>query len=185
MAISTSYVSGKIGTRQDTGWTPDILPKNLMADTRNDALFFIFFFAVIIIFALLAIFKTKIFGRALGEYLQPIWYYILIAILAVMAQYTIDLNDISLRATQWLWELMIVLSVYKLIRKYDFNLKNIFFLAILYSLIIHGLKVSIRYFFYDKTIYYVADRFFYGSLLVFIVALGSGIIFLYVIKKRN
>lgn len=198
---ATAYISGKIETRssqcvvgdkiiecpsrsllglggETSGGTKlDLLPSNFIADIRHDPLFYGLFFVVIIIFALLATFKAKIFGKTLAEYLRPIWYYVAICLLVVVWQYLFGLKDdnpLYLRISQWIWELAIALSVIHLVRKSGFGYGNIFFLGILYSFIIHGLKVSIRYFFYDKTLLYVLDRFLYGSLLVMIIVCAIG-----------
>ena len=81
---------------------------------------------------------------------------------------------------------MVALAVIALARKYkDFNLKNAVFIGVLFSIIIHGLKVSIRYFFYERTGWYLIDRFVYGSSLVMLVAVGTGIIWIYVVKKKH
>lgn len=130
----------------------------------------------------------KIFGKTLKEYLWPIKYYIIVSVLIVISQYTVglplsDKYPIILNITQWVWELMIALSVIKLVRKYNFNIKNVFLLGVIYSIIIHGLKISIRYFFYDRTFWYLLGRFLYGSFLVMAVALPVGIAFIYF--KKN
>ncbi len=135
----------------------------------------------------------KIFGRTLLEYILPIKYYILASILIVISQYTIALPisniypqySFVINLTQILWEIMVALSVITLIKKYDdFGIKNLFVVWIIYSLAIHGLKVSIRYFFYSRDVAYVIDRFSYGSLLVFAVSVGLGTILLYIKKKK-
>lgn len=130
----------------------------------------------------------KIFGKTLKEYLWPIKYYVLGAVLVVLSQYIIfqgrtDQYPTLIRLTQIFWELMVALSVVKLVKKYNFNMKNVMFLGILYSIIIHGLKISIRYFFYDKDFWYLLGRFLYGSILVMAVALPVGIAFIYF--KKN
>ncbi|MBU4257560.1 hypothetical protein KKC04_04080, partial [Patescibacteria group bacterium] len=72
----------------------------------------------------------------------------------------------------------------KLIKTYrDFNILNVLILGVLYSIIIHGLKVSIRFFFYFKPVWYLLDRFLYGSLIVMIIVLITGPIFIYLKKK--
>ncbi|KKS86131.1 MAG: hypothetical protein UV59_C0002G0006 [Candidatus Gottesmanbacteria bacterium GW2011_GWA1_43_11] len=163
----------------------DILSQNLTWDVRNDFIFIPIFLAVILTFAALALFKIKVFGKTLTEYLQPIWYFVLIAAAVVLWQYivgvTLEGDSIQLRISQIIWELMVGISVYLLSKK-GFGYGNIFFVGVLYSIFIHGLKVSIRYFFYAKTLWYVLDRFLYGSLLVMLVAVGLGFIF---ILSRN
>ena len=136
----------------------------------------------------LAIFKIKVFGMTLAEYLRPIWYFVLVAVATVFWQYLVGVNlegnSIQLRISLWVWEAMILVSAYKLSKIPRFSYGNVLFLGILYSLFIHGLKVSIRYFFYAKTLWYVLDRFLYGSLLVMAIAVGLGSI-LILIRDRK
>ena len=128
--------------------------------------------------ALTVVLKIKVFGLTLAEYIKPIWYFILISIVTVFWQYLVgvnlDGNSLQLRISQWIWELAVLASAYKLSKIPKFSYQNMFFLGVLYSLFIHGLKVSIRYFFYAKTLWYVLDRFLYGSLLVMLIAAGLG-----------
>ena len=164
------------GTTKDGGKL-DLLPSNFIADTRNDSIFFGLLIAIVIIFTILGLAKTKIFCKTLGEYLKPIWYYVVICLLIVAWQYLFGINEdnrLFLRISQWIWELAIALSVIQLVRKNGFSWGNVFFLGVLYSLIIHGSKVTIRYLFYDKTLLYVLDRFLYGSLLVMVIVCGIG-----------
>lgn len=210
MMTSLSYYSGKIEGKSDgcyvgdvkvdcpgrgqTGTSPtgsyklDLLPANQAWEIRNDWLFSIIFGGIVLLFSLLAAFKTKIFGKTLGEYLKPIWYFVLVAILTVLWQYLfglrIDDNLTAIRISQWVWELMVLASAYKLSKIPNFTYGNMFFLGVLYSLIIHGLKVTIRYFFYAKTLWYVTDRFLYGSLLVMAIAFVLGSVFVY-LERRN
>ena len=90
----------------------------------------------------------KIFGKTLKEYLWPIRFYILISVLVVISQYYIalplmDRVPFILNLTQALWAMMVALSVIKLSLYYNFNFKNILFLGVLYSFIIHGLKAFV------------------------------------------
>ena len=128
-------------------------------------------------------FKVKIFGKTLAEYIRPIWYFIFISIAAAAWQYLfglkIDDGLMSLKIGQLVWEICIAVSAYKLIKTANFSYGNLFFLAVLYSLIIHGLKVTVRYFFYEKTFLYLADRFLYGSLLVMVIVFLGGSMFLF------
>ena len=132
----------------------------------------------------------KIFGFSLREYFSPIKYYVLASVLIVISQYTIalPLNDnypFLVNLTQALWALMVALSVITLVKKYDFGIKNILFVGVLYCFIIHGLKVSIRYFFYGRTdMAYILNRFFYGSFLVMVTAIVIGIVFLFAKKRK-
>ncbi len=131
----------------------------------------------------------KIFGKSPKQYMEPIKYYILGSVLVVISQYVIaiplsDNYPFLLNLTQAVWALLIALAVVKLVKKYDFNMKNLLVIGILFSFIIHGLKVSIRYFFYERSIDYVIDRFLYGSFLVMVIVIFLGLLFLY-LKKKN
>ncbi len=203
-----AYVSGKIETKgrecfvgnqkvdcpqsgkafTTTGDKLDLLPQIPFLEKRSDPIFFVIILVIIIFFPILAIFRIKIFGKTLGEYVKPIWYFILISIAAVAWQYLfglkIDDGFMSIRISQWIWEICIAASAYKLIKTANFGYGNLFFLGVLYSFIIHGLKISIRYFFYEKTFLYLLDRFLYGSLLVTIIAFIGGSMFLF-FKKRG
>ena len=95
-----------------------------------------------------------------------------------------------LNLTQALWALMVALSVVKLTVLYNFNFKNILFLGVLYSIIIHGLKAFVfRVFLFpysDPTfgqyILHLLNRFFYGSSLVMTIVIILGVLF---IKLKN
>lgn len=166
-----------------TGDKLDLLPQIPALDKRSDTLFFTLLLIVILGFVAITVFKIKIFGKTLAEYIRPIWYFILVSIAAVVWQYLfglkIDDNFLSIRISQWIWEACVAISAYKLIKSSNFGYGNLFFLGILYSLIIHGLKITVRYLFYGKTFLYLADRFLYGSLLVMLIAFigGSLIVF--------
>ncbi len=166
-----------------TGDKLDLLPQILSLEKRSDPIFFAILLAIIIFFAVLAIFRIKIFGKTLSEYTKPIWYLILISIAVVFWQYLvglkIDENLLPLRISQWVWEACIAISAYKLIKNSNFGYGNLFFLGILYSLIIHGLKITIRYLFYEKTFLYLIDRFLYGSLLVMAIVFIGGSMFIF------
>jgi hypothetical protein len=166
----------------------DLLPQISSLEKRSDPIFFVILLTVIILFPVLAIFRIKIFGKTLGEYVKPIWYLILISIAAVLWQYLFGLriedNLIPLRISQWVWEICIAVSVYKLIRGSDFSYGNLFFLGVLYGLIIHGLKISVRYLFYGKTFLYLADRFLYGSLLVMVIVFVGGSMLLFLRRRE-
>lgn len=165
----------------------DLLPQIPSLEKRNDPLFFTLLLITILGFAILTVLKVKIFGKTLGEYVKPIWYLILISIAAVAWQYLfglrIDDGLMSLKISQWVWEICIAVSTYKLIKTANFGYGHLFFLAVLYSLIIHGLKISVRYFFYGKTFLYLLDRFLYGSLLVMVIVFLGGSMFLFFKKK--
>src|SRR3989338_10367086 len=176
-----------MNTFTTTGDKLNLLPQIASLDRRSDPIFFATLLAIIIFFSVLAIFRIKIFSKTLSEYTKPIWYLILISIAVVFWQYLvglkIDENLLPLRISQWVWEACIAVSAYKLIKKSNFGYGNLFFLGILYSLIIHGLKITIRYLFYEKTFLYLADRFLYGSLLVMAIAFVLGSAFVYLKKK--
>ena len=137
----------------------------------------------------------KLFGKALKEYILPVKYYIIGAVLVVISQYyaAAPLSDrfpFILNLTQALWALMVAFSVIKLTLYYDFNFKNVLFLGVLYSFIIHGLKAFVfRVFLFpysDPTIkqyiLHLLNRFFYGSFLVMVIVIILGLIF---IKLKN
>ena len=166
-----------------------ILPPNSSIDVRNDPVFGAIFLAVILSLFFTAILKVKIFGLTLVEYIKPIWYFVLVAIAAVFWQYvfgvTLEGTSWQLRISQLVWEAMVLASAYKLSKIPSFSYGNMFFLAVLYSLFIHGLKISIRYAFYEKTLWYALDRFLYGSILVLAIAFVLGSIFVYLKIKRG
>lgn len=176
--------SGKATTIQ--GDKLDFLPQIAGLDQQSNLLFTSILVLVILGFVLLIIFKIKIFGKTLIEYVKPIWYFVLISIFIVLWQYLfglrIDDNLMAIRISQWAWEAIIVLSAYKLSRIPNFSYGNMFFLGVIYSVVIHGLKIAIRYYFYDKTLLYVLDRFLYGSFLVMVMAFILGSAFVYLKK---
>ena len=137
----------------------------------------------------------KIFGKTLKEYIWPIWYYVVGAVLVVPLQYYVavplaDRFPFILNLTQALWALMVALSVVKLTVLYDFNFRNVLFLGILYSVIIHGLKAFVfRVFLFPypgfavgQIHWHLFNRFFYGSFLVMVIVIILGLIF---IKLKN
>ena len=133
----------------------------------------------------------KIFGKTLKEYIWPIWYYVMGAVLVVPLQYYVAVPlayrfPFILNLTQALWALMVALSVIKLTVLYDFNFKNVLFLGVLYSVIIHGLKAFVfRVFLFPypgfavgQIHWYLFNRFFYGSFLVMIIVIILGVMFI-------
>ncbi len=127
------------------------------------------------------------------EYILPIKYYIIGAILVVISQYyvAVPLSEayglpFILNITQALWAVMVALSVIKLVLFHDFNFKNVLFLGVLYSIIIHGLKAFVfRVFLFpypDPTIgqyiLHLLNRFLYGSFLVMVIVVILGLIFI-------
>ncbi len=139
----------------------------------------------------------EIFGKTLKEYIWPIKYYIIGAVLVVISQYyvAVPLNEkygipFILNITQALWALMVAFSVIKLTVNYNFNFKNVLFLGVLYSLIIHGLKAFVfRVFLFpysdptlEQYILHILNRFFYGSFLVMVIVVILGLLF---IKLKN
>lgn len=176
-------------TQQTTFWDQRLLPKGIIKNERNNMIFFSMLTGIIIALIILIVLKVKIFNRTLIGYIKPIWLYILGAILVVFSQYLIVLpyNDkfpYLINISQALWALMVALSVMKLCKEEDFNLGNIFILGIIYSIIIHGLKITIRYLFYKRSLFYVADRFIYGSLLVMLIVIILGPLFIFLRKKN-
>ena len=165
----------------------DVLPRINSLDKRSDLVFTSIFLTVILSFCLLAIFKIRIFGKTPGEYIKPIWYFIPVCILIVFWQYLFGLkindNFTSIRISQWVWEVMVLVSAYKLSKISGFSYGNMFFLGVIYSIIIHGLKIAIRYYFYNKTLLYTLDRFLYGSLLVMMIVFIGGSMFLFFRRK--
>lgn len=132
----------------------------------------------------------NIFGKTLKEYILPIKYYIIGAVLVVISQYyvAVPLNDrfpFILNLTQALWAIMVALSVVKLTLYYDFNFKNILFLGVLYSIIIHGLKAFVfRVFVFPysgtstQVLEKIIGKFLYGSFLVMAIVIVLGLIFI-------
>jgi len=134
--------------------------------------------------------SMSLFEKPVSEYILPIRYYLLVSVLIVISQYAIALPiseqypqySFILNLTQIAWELMVAISVFTLITRHKFGPKNLFVIWILFSVLIHGLKIAIRYFFYDKPVEYLIDRFSYGSLLVLAVVVGT---MLFVEVKRR
>ena len=132
----------------------------------------------------------KLFGKTLKEYVWPIKYYIIGAVLVVISQYyvAVPLNDrfpFILNLTQALWALMVAFSVIKLTVFYNFNFKNVLFLGVLYSVIIHGLKAFVfRVFLFPysgtpaEALEKIISKFLYGSLLVMAIAVILGFVFI-------
>ncbi|MEK6817750.1 MAG: hypothetical protein AABX80_03010 [Nanoarchaeota archaeon] len=140
----------------------------------------------------------KIFGKTLKEYLWPIRLYILISILIVISQYYValplmDKIPFILNLTQALWAIIVALSVIKLTLYYNFNFKNVLFLGVLYSFIIHGLKAFVfRVFLFpysDPTIgqyiLHLLNRFFYGSFLVMAIVIILGLTFINIKNNKE
>ena len=140
----------------------------------------------------------KIFGKTLKEYLWPIKFYILAAVLIVISQYYIGLPlqgkyPFILNLTQGLWAAVVALSVLTLVRMYkDFRMKNVIILGIFYSIIIHGLKAFVFRIFlfpysgsFNEVLLKIFGKFLYGSSLVMVVAIITGIIFIYLKSKKQ
>jgi len=165
----------------------NLLPQIPFLEKRSDPIFLVIILAIVIFFSILAIFRIKIFSKTLREYIKPIWYFILISLAAVTWQYLfgikIDDGLMSLKISQWVWEICIALSAYKLVKNLNFGYGNLFFLGVLYSFIIHGLKAVIRYLFYEKTFLYLIDRFLYGTLLVMLIVFIGGSMFLFLRRR--
>ena len=180
------------GTNVDRDWQRDLLPENFMPDERNDPLFISFFIIVLMGVIGLAFLKIKIFNKTLAEYVKPIWGYLLGAFIVASSQYLIlEINafftmsqfSLFLRISQGLWALLVGLGIAKLVTKENFNLKQILFAGLLFDIAIIMTKVSIRYFFYGRSIFYVVDRLLYGTILVMFVTLFVGGLLLFL--KRN
>ncbi|MBU0459415.1 MAG: hypothetical protein KJ771_01265 [Nanoarchaeota archaeon] len=136
----------------------------------------------------------KVFEKTLKEYIWPIKFYVIISILIVISQYYIALPlsrnyPYILNLTQALWVIMVALSVIKLTLYYNFNIKNVLFLGVLYSIIIHGLKVFVfRIFLFPyfgtstEVLGKIINKFLYGSFLVMVIVIILGFIF---IKLKN
>ncbi len=136
----------------------------------------------------------KIWLNEKKEYIWAIKYYILGVVLVVISQYyvAVPLSDrfpFILNLTQALWALMVALSVVKLTLYYDLNFKNVLFLGVLYSFIIHGLKAFVfRIFLFPysgtsaEVFEKIIGKFLYGSFLVMAIAIILGLIF---IKLKN
>ena len=132
----------------------------------------------------------KIFGRTLKEYLWPVKYYVLGSALVVISQYTVALPlsrqyPFLLNLTQGLWAGMVALSITTLVNDHGFNMKNVLLTGVLFCFIIHGLKIPIRYFFYGKTMWYLIDRFLYGSFLVMSITVIIGPVLIYLREKDD
>ncbi len=139
----------------------------------------------------------KVFGLTLKEYLDPVKYYVLAALLIVVSQYYVgvplsDQYPFLLNLTQGLWAAMVALSVLTLVRKYkNFGVGNVLFTGVLFSLIIHGVKAfffRVFLFPYSGTFEMVVEKiiykFLYGSFLAMVVATVLGIVFIYLKKEK-
>ena len=132
----------------------------------------------------------KLFGKSLKDYILPVKYYIIGAVLVVISQYyvAVPLSNrfpFILNLTQALWAIIVALSVIKLTLYYDFNFKNVLFLGILYSVIIHGLKAFVfRAFLFPYSgtptmiLEKIISKFLYGSLLVMAIVIILGFVFI-------
>lgn len=86
---------------------------------------------------------------------------------------------------------MVALSVVELVRKHDFDVKNILVAGVFYFFIIHGLKA----FFFRVFLFpyyhvpakqlpaYLMEKFLYGSFLVMSITTIIGPVFIYLKKK--
>ena len=136
-----------------TGDKLDILPRIPSFEIRSDTLFFTLLLVIILGFGALAVFKVKIlenFRRIHQAYL--VFYFNFLVMVAWQYLFGLKLNDnfMSIRISQLIWEICIAVSAYKLIKFSNFNYGNLFFLGILYSMIVHGFKITIRYLFTEK-----------------------------------
>lgn len=118
--------------------------------------------------------EREVFGKTLRDYLFPVWFFLIIAAGGVAFQYIGMTIGVKSPGTigQFLWSAGLLISVPYLIWKNDFEIQNVFIFAILFDLIIHGVKISVRYVIYGaydpvyRSITYIRSRFLYGSALV-------------------
>jgi len=164
-------------------WRRDILSENFMADERNDPLFVGFFALVIATLVGLAYSRKRVFRKTLIEYVKPIKYYLIAAFLVACSQYVLlEMNrsygiltlgqfSLALRASQALWAMAVALAVVRVVQKEKFGFMQVLVVGLLFDAAIMVTKVSIRYFLYGRTIFYVADRLLYGTALIMLIVL--------------
>ena len=111
--------------------------------------------------------KSTIFRRNFIDYLKPTWPYILAVFLIGQIQigavfyFTIDIQNFFnsiphfLRLSQLIWTITIVISVFVVVRKYDFTFKQIQFLGLLYFIVFGVLKVFVRAVFLGHNLNYL------------------------------
>lgn len=111
--------------------------------------------------------KSAVFGRNFIDYLKPTWPYILAVFLIGQIQigavfyFPIDIQNFFnsipyfLRLSQLLWAILIVISLFVVVRKYDFTFKQIQFLGLLYFIVFGVLKVLVRAVFLRHDLYYL------------------------------
>lgn len=111
--------------------------------------------------------KSTIFGKSFIDYLKPTWLYILAVFLIGQIQigavfyFPIDIQNFFnsipyfLRLSQLLWAILIVISLFVVVRKYDFTFKQIQFLGLLYFIVFGVLKVFVRAVFLRHDLYYL------------------------------
>ena len=173
----------------DGSWQRRLLPENFMPDERNDVAFGIFLFMVFGSLTVAWLMRKKVYGKKLGEYVKPLRFYLLTGFLTACSQYiTLELSNLGfiplqefstiIQATQLLWALIVVTAVYAIVKK-GFKFRQVLFAGLLFDVSIMVTKVCIRYFFYAKTIFYVVDRMLYGTVLVMLVVVASGLGFIY------
>ena len=112
--------------------------------------------------------------RTLKEYIKPIRFFFVGAMVAVSIGY-MSFFEVETRLVvhQTLWAAMVVFSAVILVYYRKFNLKNMVVLGVIYSLWIHGAKCSLRYLIYGATessyraADYIIRQFTYGSVLMF------------------
>ena len=152
-----------------------MFPSNIQLDIP-----FLLFYIACFSFASYLLRNRKVFRRSLREYLWPIRVYIPIAMFGVAWQY-VGLFEKTDVVGQSIWAMAVALSAATLIEKHNFNFRNIAFVALLYSLLIHGSKCSLRYIVYGsfdpifRTVWYIGSRLVYGSVLVFGVSFLSAL----------
>jgi len=100
--------------------------------------------------------KSVIFGKRFIDYLKPTWPYILAVFFIGQIQigsvfyFPINIQNFFnsiphfLRLSQLLWVILIIISLFVVVRKYDFTFKQIQFLGLLYFIVFGVLKVFVR-----------------------------------------
>lgn len=115
--------------------------------------------------------NRKVLGKSIKEYIWPVRFFVPLAVFGAVWQYLGPPPEPAM-VGQTIWLLAAFLSALTLARKRDFSIKHAAALAIIYSLLIHGAKCSLRYFIYGnydpvyRTLGYLSGRFLYGSVLV-------------------
>lgn len=111
--------------------------------------------------------KSTIFGRKFIDYIKPTWPYILAVFLIGQTQigatfyFPTDVRNFFdsiphfLRLSQFLWAIIIVVSLFVVVRRYDFTFKQVQFLGLLYFIAFGVFKVFVRTVFLQHDVYYL------------------------------